>query len=133
MVGDNVRLKSYVDAINAEQRRTVNAQMAAVGVAIVSQMIAAFIFSRSTSILFNLHNDLIRSGERKYAETKAEMATDQQVKAIEERVSKVEVALGTSGGRTSGAGHVTSQYGVIVAFLIMAALSLGGIIVDLIG
>lgn len=130
---DGVRLKSYVDAINAEQRRTVNAQMTAVGVAIVSQMIAAFIFSRSTSTLFSLHNDLIRSNERSTATTKAEMATKSEMDGVAKQVEDIKISLGTSGGRSSGAGHISSQYGVIIAFLVMAALSFAGILVDLFG
>ena len=85
-MAEGVRLKSYIDAVNAEQRRTGNMRALAIvgtfGALVLGIQQAVKIQATTADKLLSLHNDLIRKSERATAEIKAEMATKAEVEPI---------------------------------------------------
>lgn len=97
----DVSIKDYVDAKNRGLKQMFGLGMVAlVGLAFVVDTKngrAINVFAKSIDELLRLHNDLIRSGERKAAELSATMATKAQVAPLETYVAGEQASSVTKG------------------------------------
>lgn len=93
--------KDYVDALLAQRERAANWRAAAIvgtlGALIFSIQQAVKVYAASTTNLFSLHNDLIRSGERKLAEQAVSFATKEEVAPLKESHARQQGSSVTSG------------------------------------
>lgn len=96
-----VRLKSYIDAINAERARSDNARLLGVlgtGAAMFFGILTSIsVYAETQGKLLSLHNDLIRKGERDAAELRATMATKDEVAPVKDYVSRETGSATTTG------------------------------------
>lgn len=116
---DGVRLKSYIEAVNAEMRRTDNMRAIAIvgtfGALVFGIQQAVKVYSATANQLLSLHNDLIRKGERDHAEVKRDMATKAEVEPLKSFVDN-ERGGSTASGKFWGAIVIVATLAVAIGF-----------------
>jgi hypothetical protein len=123
--------KCYVDALLAERARTDNSRligMAATSAAMFFGVLTAVsVYAGTSTERSNLHNDLIRKGEREAAEIRQSLATKAEVGSLTIQVEKLEKVIDANMNKSMGAGKLATIIGISVG----GAVSLSTLIIIL--